>query len=125
MTHTIREKRIDYYMTEKHHHEDEDPEKQHLYAQIVEEYADEYAGSDATDEERNQIIYEVIMYDYQTGDNIQHMSQGTLESWGDVKAHLESVMRELYRTYHVDQQWGVWERGCYCEMCVARLGEKK
>lgn len=86
---------------------------------------DEYAGSGATEEERAQIIYEVTVSYEETDENIPRFGEGMLICWDDVREHIKGVVKTLGKDYRVSIESRPWERGCYCEMCVTRLGAKK
>jgi len=120
MTHIIREKTYTYTCTDRY-----SDEENKFIVRVVEEYMDEYAGSDATEEERNKIIYEVTISYAETDENIPHMGEGTLEIWDDVREHIKAVFKKLNKDYRISYESEAWERSCYCEMCVARLGDKK
>ncbi len=119
MTHIIREKKYIYTCTNRH----SDDEEKYI-VRVIEEYMDEYAGSNATEDERNQIVYEVTISYEESDENIPNMSVGTLICWDDVRNHIKSVFKELHKEYSIETESKPWERGCYCEMCVARLGPK-
>lgn len=120
MTHVIREKTYIYTCTDRCSNR-----KEKYIVRVIEEYMDEYAGSNATEDERNQIVYEVTVSYDETNENIPSMSEGTLICWDDVTAHIKSVFKEFQKMNHVESESRAWERGCYCEMCIARLGDKK